>query len=325
MKAREYSEISNILEPLWGDVNPNEVHEIRKSQLIHYTSINVLQNILKDGEIWFSNPLLMNDYQELRFGLLNAVRILKENREIRVALETVERHELFVSCLDNELKSFDENQVFDVYVFCLSIHTPENEDGLLSMWRGYGSNAGGVAIIFDGSKLPPPEEGPFILGRVRYANDTDRLKWIDDTAARFAEIVANSGFLNEEIWICTFYLFVRLKMFSLFSKHIGFEEEREVRLAYLPERDTENRFKGYFSTFIGPNGPEPKLKLPIDKLLSEYGSAYSLSNLIERIILGPTSSSVLSVKTVQRMCIQSKRDDLAGKVCASAIPYRTRR
>jgi hypothetical protein len=325
MTAREFPEIYRILEPLWADLDPNEINEVRKSQLIHYTSIDVLQNILTNGQIWLSNPLLMNDYQELRFGLLNAVKILKENSEIRTALETPERHERFVSCLDKELQSFDEDHVFDVYVFCLSLHSPTNEDGLLSMWRGYGSNAGGVAIVFDCSKLPPPEDGPLILSKVVYANDEQRLQWISAKASKFAELIAKTGFSDDEIPRCTYNLFSRMKLFALFSKHIGFQEEREVRLAYLPERDVTGRFKDCLSYSIGANGPEPKLKIPIDRFLSEYGEEYTLSNFIERIILGPTSSSTLSVKTVQRMCTQSPRPELTKKVGASTIPFRTRR
>lgn len=325
MKHRGHNEIENILKPLWADYDPNEPHEIRKSQLVHYTSANVLQSFLKDGEIWLSNPLLMNDYQELRFGLLNAVKILKENHAIRTAFETAERHERFVSCLEKQLTLFDEKHVFDVYVFCMSEHDPANEDGLLSMWRGYGSNASGVAIVFDASKLPPPENGPLILAKIVYTNDEKRLQWITDTAVKFAEIVAQTGFLDEEIADCTHYLFYRMKMFALFSKHIGFQEEREIRLAYLPELDVEKRFKDYLGFFVGPNGPEPKLKLPIESFLRERGPAYTLSNIVERIILGPTSSSALSVKTVQRICQQSQRADLAVKIWASTIPFRVRR
>src|SRR6185437_16245190 len=35
----------------------------------HYTSIQVLEKILRDEEFWFSNPLFMNDLEEMRFGL----------------------------------------------------------------------------------------------------------------------------------------------------------------------------------------------------------------------------------------------------------------
>jgi hypothetical protein len=38
--------------------------------LAHYTSIDVIEKILRSEEIWFSNPLFMNDLDEMRFGML---------------------------------------------------------------------------------------------------------------------------------------------------------------------------------------------------------------------------------------------------------------
>ena len=36
-----------------------------KPLLAHYTSISNLEKILKDDEIWLSNPLFMNDLEEV--------------------------------------------------------------------------------------------------------------------------------------------------------------------------------------------------------------------------------------------------------------------
>ena len=38
--------------------------------LAHYTSLSVLEKILKTDELWLSNPLFMNDLEEVRFGAL---------------------------------------------------------------------------------------------------------------------------------------------------------------------------------------------------------------------------------------------------------------
>ena len=45
--------------------------------------------------------------------------------------------------------------MIDTYVFCLSEHAKDDTDGLLSMWRGYGGNGNGAAIVFDAGKLRP--------------------------------------------------------------------------------------------------------------------------------------------------------------------------
>jgi hypothetical protein len=45
-------------------------------------------------------------------------------------------------------QSFDMNDAFDTYIFCLSEHDRSHTDGLLSMWRGYGQHGSGVALVF---------------------------------------------------------------------------------------------------------------------------------------------------------------------------------
>ncbi len=37
--------------------------------LAHYTSVETVERILRDEELWFSNPLYMNDLEEMRAGI----------------------------------------------------------------------------------------------------------------------------------------------------------------------------------------------------------------------------------------------------------------
>jgi hypothetical protein len=46
--------------------------------LAHYTSIPVLENILEEETVWFSNPLFMNDVEEMRFGLVEGRRLFSD-------------------------------------------------------------------------------------------------------------------------------------------------------------------------------------------------------------------------------------------------------
>ena len=61
---------------LWADMQPQPAPG-QLPLLAHYTSIGTLERIAQTGEIWFSNPLYMNDVDELRYGMglgLHAVR-----------------------------------------------------------------------------------------------------------------------------------------------------------------------------------------------------------------------------------------------------------
>ena len=60
--------IFSLCQGLYADIlEENEFYQ-RKPHLAHYTSLAALENILKSEELWFSNPLFMNDLEEVRFG-----------------------------------------------------------------------------------------------------------------------------------------------------------------------------------------------------------------------------------------------------------------
>src|SRR5262249_41484538 len=62
-------EIMKLFQPLWADLRPEDEFYRKKPLLAHYTTIQTLEKILTNNELWFSNPLFMNDYEEVRFGV----------------------------------------------------------------------------------------------------------------------------------------------------------------------------------------------------------------------------------------------------------------
>ena len=134
-------------------------------------------------EIWFSNPLLMNDYQEVRFGLSEGTRIvsvLKEDPAVLHILKETANVEMAMQAFSNALQSFDINHLFDVYVFCLSKYDFQHQpDGKLSMWRGYGANGQGAALVFNTSFLKLALDSPYFsekLNTARQLKGRNKLK-----------------------------------------------------------------------------------------------------------------------------------------------------
>lgn len=321
----EAFEVVNLFQPIWADIDLLQTFPHRRPHLAHYTSISALEEIVKNDEFWFSNPLNMNDWGELRFGVLGGVEAFRTQRELILsACGDSERYEIFSRSFEIYFEKFNNNHAFDTYVFCFSEHAPENTDGRLSMWRGYGGNGSGAAIVIDTNQINHLEGvQPLVISKVEYLSDAKRHEWINQTLIKFASILKENKPPKELLNLAAHNLFERFKIFALFSKHCGFEEEGEWRVAYLKERDVSNVFSGMFGYANTVRGIETKLKFKIRPLKGFTADDLSLEKIVSNIILGPTHSSPLATAAVRRMLEVLGRPELAKKVIGSTIPFRT--
>jgi hypothetical protein len=90
---------------------------------------------------------------------------------------------------------------------------------------------------------------------------------------------------------------------------------------YLRQRDKLNTFSPMLGYAIGKRGLEPKLKLTVAPVAG-FAADMSLEKLINRIILGPSTSNAFSTKTVVRMLEVLGRNSLVGRISASSTPFR---
>lgn len=111
----------------------NIVEFMKKPLLAHYTSLISIEKIVKGNELWFSNPLFMNDLHEVRFGMLEGIRIFAEEFSEETFIKSVwqSRVNVIREAFFAYYREFDERHALDVYVFCLSQHDPDDRDGLL--------------------------------------------------------------------------------------------------------------------------------------------------------------------------------------------------
>jgi hypothetical protein len=86
--------------------------------------------------------------------------------------------------------------------------------------------------------------------------------------------------------------------------------------------DPDGLLKQYLSYHIGDRGVEPKLKYKIGYLAGVTAENMALERLLERIILGPSVSSPLAVKSVERMLESIQKPHLKPLIRASGIPLR---
>lgn len=309
---------------LWNDLSEDDQFYKRRPLLAHYTSIQTLEKILENNEIWFSNPLLMNDFEELQFGINEGARIFRTHDGLRSACGNDERYLELQAGFDVYYDQLDLEHAFDTYALCFSEHERDDSDGLLSMWRGYGGNGKGAAIVFDTSKIDPVENSAFILAKVHYGSSEERLEWIASKIDQIADLVRSINFPDQSLYLAAYAFFQRLKLFALFTKHPGFREEREWRVVYMPDQDEEGRITPMLNYSIGEKGVEPKLKFKIGPIDGATGGALSLDLLVDRIVLGPSASGHLAVHGIKRMLERLGRSELLERFVRSSTPFRPR-
>jgi hypothetical protein len=264
----------------------------------------------------------MNDWEELRYGMMIGSEAFRSSAVIREAARSAERYRVLVVCFEQLIREFDAEHAPDTYVLCFSECERDDSDGRLSMWRGYGAHGGGVALIVDLTDLGYVENSPLVVGQVHYASQVDRRKWIDDRLERLARVVRQYPMNDEVLMLAAKAWVERLKMFSLFTKHDGFSEEKEWRIVYMRDRDVGDALSEMFGYVITARGVEPKLKLRLSAIPGVADESASIDSLVSRVILGPSISSTLSVTAVRKMLSLAGRASLAGRVVASSIPFR---
>jgi hypothetical protein len=317
------NDVWSAFNALWNDIDEETHFPTKLPLLAHYTTIQTLENIMRNEEVWFSNPLLMNDLEEIRFGMINSRNEIIQDTRLREALGSEKRHNDFVDFYNFKFHQFEENEAIDVYIFCLSEHDPSEKDGLLSMWRGYGADGKGAAIVFDASKILSNDGTPFVVAPVQYASTDERMHWINNTIGRLSDIIKNTKISDENVYLAAAAIFERVYLFSLFTKHRGFREEKEWRIAYLPSRDSNSIASEHISYHHGTNGLEPRLKLNVKKLGEKLNFPLSMEAIVQSVILGPHAASPISFAMVKRMLNAVGQKALADRTISSSIPYRS--
>lgn len=318
------NDVHQLFEPLW-EKRGEEASRPETGLLAHYTSIATLESMLRNREFWLSNPLFMNDHEELAFGINLANQEFRAHEGIRLACRTDERYEKLRHAFEQKLSHLSAFDAFDTYVMCFSLHSKDDDqDGKLSMWRGYGGDGNGAAIIFNVAALPT--EGPawLMLDKVEYGSGEKRREWITTKLNEFSLILSQNEVPESYFYVAVHSLLERFRIFSLFTKHRGFSEEQEWRLVYIRTRDNQQNLADQLGYWIGPRGLEPKLKLNLSKLETTLQADLSWDRVIERIILGPSISNPLMRSTVARMLETLSLSSLSNKLYASGTPYRSK-
>jgi len=289
--------------------------------LAHYTSIETLQSMLKSNELWFSNPLRMNDLEELEFGLTKGIDAFRTSSHLRRVFDD-EDYSKFQKSIDFLRLNYQRKNLIDTYVSCWSEQSGDDVNGRLSMWRGYGAQGSGAAVVIDTSRIELVEPSPLVIAKVRYGTEDERLRMAMNLAESFAQAVATARPSGGELVRAAGHAVDRIILFGLLTKHVGFEEEREWRVVYLVDHDPSGLLSDCLSYSVGSSGIETKLRFPFTPRAGVNADNVSWSNLVHRIILGPSHASELAQQSAHRMLTHLDKADLIPRTVASSIPLR---
>jgi hypothetical protein len=163
---------------------------------------------------------------------------------------------------------------------------------------------------------------PLGIWRVSYATDLDRVAQLGKILRQWAEISKQANLPDDKLHLVAYMAFSAIKTYALTTKHTGFSEEAEWRVIYHPERDRAGLLRKFLNYHIGERGVEPKLKYPIGYIANVSAPDLTMNKILERIILGPSLSSPLAKRSVERMLENIGMPELRRKLHASGIPLR---
>ena len=320
--------IESLLEPM------NKKNSI-KSYLAHYTSIDTIYKIIEANEFWMSHPLNMNDSYELINGIKIAQNLIPKLLS-KIDIKDEYKHkisQMYKAYCDFDALSNHKN----IYILCFSEIKHDDDNGTLSMWRGYGLNGGGASLVIDPSFLSIDKHQKIIFNKVKYTDDTGIENLIEKLIICFLSKF-KSDF--ENVQPCTIYntssylyrycnvLFQRLTIAALFTKHYGFSEEQEWRIVYFDQSNTnENEFINMIKIHNTDIGLQKKLQLNINALTNITEKNY----LFHKIIMGPKFHNArndaqfkLSCDILTDFLVEKGLTELSKNVVQSRIPFRPR-
>ena len=186
---------------------------------------------------------------------------------------------------------------YDTYIACVSEHDPgEDKIGRLSMWRAYGS--GGVAFVLRNPPLVAAGSDALgvFTGPVEYAGRREFFE-------RFARFV--DGVLEEGDYIAGLgaeracrALVGSYHFAALSTKHPGFAEEREWRMAFTPALQPAGDLAR--SVEICRGAPQVVYKLPLLRREGPEGASTALADILEAFIIGPCEVAARGARRVRR-------------------------
>lgn len=321
-----------------------EAHQL----LYHYTTASGLQGIVESQQLRATNIAYLNDAEEhTGFFERRLPHLLEESIRVAVAdlaltdsgrrqIEDFGGAEKAIEDLKSSLiKSLRSTTLKfnNPYItsFCSALSQQAQDDGLLSQWRGYGSD-GGYAIVFEANGLQKllDEESKSYQYQFLGWGDVEYYDQDSDQKAAHPETIEWEKIIQKGIY--DFILTQKEESFnplhtpitslSCSHKHRGFREEAEVRIMVVPannlvfqvaQKSGDKRPKKPIH-FVMKNG----VLVPYIMLFGRQSNGNITKLPIKKVMVGPHPERVKRKKAVESLLEQY---EIEAKVTVSDIPY----
>jgi hypothetical protein len=290
-------------------------------RFVHYTSAEAALKIIHGKRLWMRNTTCMADYREVRHGYDILCKFFADQSKANTFVSAVDA--CAQGAAQEAFKLFDgwwKQSQFDIYVTSISEHDKrEDKYGRLSMWRAFGSGVR-VALVIKVPKMSPASIALGLLfSPVAYLNEVEVHAVIEEV---IRNIRVNCDFLrsvNRDIIVRTVLFMLVAGVTCL--KHEGFREEREWRALYIPKFQTSPLMES--STEVVGGVPQLIYKIPLDARVSRALAGIDLSQMFDRLIIGPTSYPWVVYDTFNRELDAAGIPPSEERVWNSTIPIRT--
>lgn len=288
--------------------------------IYHYTSLNGLIGIIESQSLFASNLYYLNDRKEYQHGIeiiLDTIKDLKNEKSNSPVLSEVE-------------KNIELIKQSERYVTCFS-----SDGDLLSQWRAYGNNGGGISIGFNRENIEDGFFSQFIHSNMILYDEADQKysirKQIELILTYFEEKMDffDWGNFDSDFLIAKVIIDFLEKTISIY-KHPSFQDEKEYRLeyeldGYINKQDAEElnfrtsnnlivpyiRLTSKYNEFLKSKEEKNELNEPI----------FLIKKLpIAKIILGPSIEFTALKNAVNLLLTKNGYENIP--IVESEVPYR---
>lgn len=292
-----------------------------QKRMVHYTSAENLFKIISSKTMWMRNTNCMSDYSEVEHGYQLLRQFFQQENQRKLLYDSLNNCQAGVA--EEAIQLFDQwwqNIRFNTFITSISEHEDgEDGHGRLSMWRAFGRTSARAAIVM---RLPPPGSAEglrVMLSPVAYFGyaEVERQMW---------DVIANIKANKEFLAVLDRERLKRIVLFMLIAasvnlKHIGFAEEKEWRLIYLPDANPSPLIKSSAEVIDGI--PQIIYKIPLEENPENDVIGASVPALLDRIIIGPTvypiPMATAFISALQAVGVA----DAGSRVFVSGIPLRS--